>query len=72
MAALRGDWKIVGEIDNHHGKWDRALEQIEQAKFALYNLAKDPGEQQDLSDKHPEIYLALKQRYVAWFRAATR
>ena len=31
--------KIVGTIDNHRGKWDRALAQIEAAPFALYNLA---------------------------------
>ena len=72
MAALHGDWKIVGTIDNHHGKWDAALAQIEQTKFELYNLAEDLGEKRDLADQQPEKYHALKQRYVAWFRAATR
>ena len=72
MAALHGDWKLVGTIENHHGKWDRALEQIEQAQFALYHLASDVGEQHDLAEKHPEIYRDLKRRYVAWFHAATR
>jgi arylsulfatase A-like enzyme len=72
MAALHGDWKIVGTIDNHHGHFDRALPQIEQTKFELYNLATDLKEQTDLADKHPEIHRDLKQRYLAWFRAATR
>jgi arylsulfatase A-like enzyme len=72
MAAIHGNWKIVGEIDNHHGKWDRALEQIEQEQFALYDLETDIAEQQDVSGKHPEVYRDLKQRYLAWFRAATR
>ena len=72
MAALHGDWKIVATIDNHHGKWDQAIKQIEQTKFELYNLAADVGEQHDLADKQPEIYRDLKQRYVAWFRTATR
>ena len=72
MAALHGDWKIVGTIDNHHGKWDAALAKIDQAKFELYNLAEDLGEKHDLADKHPEKYHDLKQRYMAWFRAATR
>jgi tRNA pseudouridine55 synthase len=44
MAALHGDWKIVATIDNHHGKWDQAIKQIEQTKFELYNLAADVGE----------------------------
>jgi arylsulfatase A-like enzyme len=72
MAALHGDWKIVGTIDNHHGHFDRALTQIEQTKFELYNLAADIKEQHDLAAKHPEIYRDLKQRYLAWFRSATR
>jgi arylsulfatase A-like enzyme len=72
MAALHGDWKIVGTIDNHHGKFDRALGEIEKAQFELYNLASDLGEQEDLAEKHPEIYRDLKDRYLTWFRAATR
>ena len=72
MAALHGDWKIVGNIDNHHGKWDQALTQIEQTTFELYNLKSDIGEKENVAAQHPEIYRDLKQRYLAWFRAATR
>jgi arylsulfatase A-like enzyme len=72
MAAVHGDWKIVGTIDNHHGKWDRALAQIEQTKFELYNLKSDLAEKNDLAETHPEIHGDLKRRYVAWFRGATR
>jgi arylsulfatase A-like enzyme len=72
MAAVHGNWKIVGAIDNHHGKWAQALPQIEQAKFELYNLATDLSEQRDVAEQHPEIYRDLKQRYATWFRAATQ
>jgi arylsulfatase A-like enzyme len=72
MAALHGDWKIVATIDNHHGKFDRALETIEKTQFELYNLAADPGEQHDVSARHAEIHRDLKDRYLAWFRSATR
>ncbi len=72
MAALHGDWKIVGSIDNHHGKFDQALVQIEQARFELYNLADDIGERHDLADEHPQIGSDLKARYREWFQAATR
>jgi arylsulfatase A-like enzyme len=72
MAALHGDWKIVATGDNHHGKWDQAIQQIEQTTFELYNLKNDIGEKQNVAEKHPEIYRDLKQRYLTWFRAATR
>jgi arylsulfatase A len=72
MAAVHGDWKIVGTIDNHHGKWQQALAQIEKTQFELYNLADDVGEKRDLAQRHPEIYRDLKTRYLAWFQAATR
>lgn len=72
LAALHGDWKLVGKIDNHHGRWDRALAEIERTKFELYNLADDLGERHDLADQQPQIYRDLKQRYLAWFRGATQ
>jgi arylsulfatase A-like enzyme len=71
MAATRGDWKIVATIDNHHGKWDAALKEIEQTEFELYNLSTDLEEQNNLAAKHPDIARDLKQRYLAWFSAAT-
>mgnify|MGYP003417382803 CR=1 FL=1 len=72
MAALHGDWKIVANVDNHHGKWDQAIEQVAAAKFELYDLANDIGEKQNLADERQEIYRDLKEHYLAWFRAATR
>lgn len=71
MAAVHGSWKIVGTIDNHHGKWDQALAQIERTSFELYDLSRDIGEQHNVAAQHPEIAAELKQRYVAWFREAT-
>jgi arylsulfatase A-like enzyme len=71
MAALHGDWKLVGMIDNHHGKWDQALQQIEQTDFELYHLGRDLGEKNNVAADHPDVYRDLKQRYLAWFRAAT-
>jgi hypothetical protein len=38
----------------------------------LYNLATDLGERVDLADRQPQIYGDLKERYLKWFRAATR
>lgn len=36
-------------------------------RFELYSIAKDPGEKNDLSDKHPEIVAELRKQYNAWF-----
>ncbi len=72
MAAIHGDWKIVATIDNHHGKWDQTVTKITETPFELYNLAADIGEKDNLAAAHPRIHDDLKQRYVAWFREATR
>jgi hypothetical protein len=42
IAALHGNWKLVGQISNHRGRFDKAAREAEGAKFALYNLEKDP------------------------------
>ena len=68
VAALHGKWKMVGQISNHHGKFANAVREAEGAKFALYNLEADIGEQTDLSEKVPEIYRDLKTRHLEWLR----
>ena len=72
MAALRGDWKIVGEIPNHRGNFAEAIPLIERTKFELYHLADDLGETRDLANQHPAIYQDLKSRYIAWYKRATQ
>ncbi len=52
-----GDWKLVrmekrGKTQAVVSKSDR---QLPQAKHSLYQLSTDPGEQNDLSTKHPEV-----------------
>lgn len=72
MAALRGDWKIVTEIENHHGKFAEAIPDIEAAQFELFNLRQDVGENSDLSGTHPEKTEELKLALLKWFRQTTR
>ncbi len=72
MAALHGDWKIVTEIDNHHGKFAQALPVIEAAQFELYNLRDDVSESNDLSRRYPEKTEELKQALLDWFVSATK
>ncbi|HEY8519191.1 MAG TPA: arylsulfatase [Gammaproteobacteria bacterium] len=55
-AVRRGDWKIV---------WDPR--EGEAARWRLFDLARDPGEQHDLSDAEPERFRAMLElwdRYV--------
>lgn len=49
-AARVGNWKWV---DSSHGG-------------GLFDLAKDIGEQQDLSQQHPEKLRAIKKRFAKW------
>jgi arylsulfatase A-like enzyme len=71
QAALHGPWKIVGNLPNHHGKFDRAVEDAERAQFELFNLVDDPHESRDVAAQHPHVYQDLKKRHVEWLRAAS-
>lgn len=48
----QGDWKIVR---GQHG-----------ARWALYNLKKDPAETKDLAASYPEIIQGLNDAYASW------
>ena len=59
-AALRqGGWKLV-------------LQATLPSRTELFDVAKDPGEQHDLSAKHPEKVAALKTRIEALSREAVK
>jgi arylsulfatase A-like enzyme len=54
LAIREGDWKL--HVYQKEGK------------KALYNLAKDPGEANDVSAQNPELAARLEARALAWFR----
>ena len=58
----------VGESENHHGDFLRAVETAESTTNELYNLDDDLSESRDLAAAHPEVYRDLKERYVEWLR----
>lgn len=53
----QGDWKIV---------WDAT--ERDQAKWRLFNLARDPSEQNDLSDREPERLAAMVRLWDNYHR----
>lgn len=53
MAVIDGDWKLVLQV--------REGQTAMQSRTQLFNLAKDPNETIDLSDKHPEKLAALSE-----------
>jgi arylsulfatase A-like enzyme len=72
VGALHGPWKMVGEIGNHHGKFDKALAEAREATFELYNLDEDPGEKNNLAATKPEVYADLKKRHEEWLDGYVR
>lgn len=55
-AGRQGDWKIVWQ----NPPWGP------KERWALYNIAKDPAEQHDLSESHPEVAQAMIARWNEW------
>ncbi len=51
------DWKLV---DNAKGKGKKAAAQ---SRYELYNLANDPSEEKDISNKNPEMKLQLTRQF---------
>jgi arylsulfatase A-like enzyme len=72
QAALKGDWKLVGNLPNHRGDFQRAAKDAEAAEFELYNLKADPGEKKNLAAEQREIYQDLKRRHVEWLGSGGR
>lgn len=70
QAALHGRWKLGGELGNHHGHFDKAVQEAEQGQYELYDLKKDPGETHDVAATEPEIYRDLKRHHIDWLRTA--
>lgn len=57
-SVRKGDWKLV---------WDQA-EPEEQRRWALFDIAKDPEEQHDLSKAQPERFAAMQAEWESYVR----
>lgn len=61
IAVISGDYKLVQPEGRK--EWDG----IDDARYELFNLAKDPFETQDLAQDRPEIVNRLLGEYDRWF-----
>jgi arylsulfatase A-like enzyme len=72
-AVMSGDWKLVNSRAPGGARAYQIVYSGDPAhpKPALFNLAQDPGEQHDVSDKHPEVARRLQRLFNEW-REETR
>ena len=49
------------------GRW-KLIERFEDGSIQLFDLLHDPGERDDLSDRHPERVAAMRARLHAWYQ----
>jgi len=61
-AVREGDWKLLGNPQD-----PTAPEGAELPPYMLVNVARDPGEQTDLTEQEPEKFAALKALHEAWY-----
>jgi MYXO-CTERM domain-containing protein len=57
-ALFRGDYKLLSN-----------LAPVGDGKWHLFNIAKDPGETQDLQLELPELFLSMQADYAKWAKA---
>ncbi len=65
-AVRKGRWKLVLNA-GPRGAGGRLAESAEKDAVFLSDLFKDPGEQRNLRDQHPEIVQELQSLYQSWF-----
>jgi len=68
FAAVGQRWKLVQPLGTQPGPLPGPV------RLELYDLLADPGEREDLADRHPEIVTAMRRGHEAWFEdvASTR
>ena len=67
VAARKGKWKLVGTIESTRGRWEQTVAELKRADLELYDLEKDIDESEDLREKNPNEYAAIKKELVTFF-----
>lgn len=61
LSIRMGDWKYIEPNNESKVAWNTGIESGNSPQPQLYNLKKDPGEQDNLAAKHPDIVDRLKE-----------
>jgi arylsulfatase B len=68
IAVRSSKWKLHIALKDHHAKYE--MVDLELGEF-LYDLENDPGEANNLKEKHPEVFLSLKKLHQDWKQSVT-
>ena len=66
--AIEGDWKLLLTYDGKVGRYAHVHPRKDRSP-KLYNLAKDPGELENLAKENPEIVERLTKKLNDWYPA---
>lgn len=69
--VIEGDWKLIVSYDGKNVSYQKFHDQFMVAP-RLYDLSKDPHEQQDLAANNPKLVKHLKQKLEAWYPIKSR
>jgi arylsulfatase len=79
LFTHRGRWPVGTSPDEWKYKWCSvrdprwqlvSLEGGRTPQWQLFDVRADPGQQQDVAARHPEVVAALQQRFDDWWTAA--
>ncbi|WOD44949.1 sulfatase family protein [Hwangdonia lutea] len=74
-AVRKGDWKLTNAKENHWKSEPSAqyiAPIVDNMELKLFNIAKDPGERNDLASQHLEKVKALEAAYKNWINLNVR
>ncbi|MEH0152694.1 sulfatase-like hydrolase/transferase [Limibacter armeniacum] len=64
LAYRSGDWLMIPPYEGNPVNAQVGIELGRAKHFQLYNLKEDPAQEQNLSEKHPEILAKMKKDYL--------
>jgi len=68
VGVRKGDYKLWSDVGREHSPdWDALVAELERTDLKLFDLSKDPAEQNDLRSQYPEVYATLKKELIDHF-----
>lgn len=68
VGLRKGNYKLWGDVGRDHSPdWPALVAALESADLKLFDLSKDPAEQNDLRTQYPELYTTLKRELIDHF-----